>query len=44
MTAPGSGALHMQTAYAKADPNDLTAAGRKALVRLVTAIQRERQE
>ena len=33
----------MLTAYAKADRDDLTAADRKALARLVTAIQRERQ-
>ena len=33
----------MLTAYAKADRDDLTAADRRALVRLVTAIERERQ-
>ena len=37
-------AIYMLTAYAKADRDDLTAADRKALVRLVTAIERERQE
>ena len=36
-------AAYMLTAYAKADRDDLTAADRRALVRLVTAIERERQ-
>ena len=36
-------AIYMLTAYAKADREDLTAADRRALVRLVTAIERERQ-
>ena len=36
-------AIYMLTAYAKADRDDLTAADRRALVRLVTAIERERQ-
>ena len=39
----GPEAIYMLTAYAKADRDDLTAADRKALARLVTAIQRERQ-
>ena len=39
----GPEAVYMLTAYAKADRDDLTAADRKALVRLVTAIERERQ-
>ena len=33
----------MLTAYAKADRDDLTAADRKALARLVTTIERETQ-
>ncbi len=33
----------MLTAYAKADRDDLTAADRKALTRLVAEIERERQ-
>ena len=37
------GAVYMLTAYAKADRDDLTAADRKALVRLVAEIERERQ-
>lgn len=39
----GPEAIYMLTAYAKADRNDLTAADRKALARLVTTIERERQ-
>lgn len=38
----GPEAIYMLTAYAKADRDDLTAADRKALVRLVTAIEQER--
>ncbi len=34
----------MLTACAKADRDDLTAADRKSLARLVTAFERERQE
>ena len=34
----------MPTAYAKAHRDDLTAADRKSLLRLVTTIKRERQE
>ena len=37
----GPEAIYMLTAYAKADRDDLTAADRKALTRLVTAIKRE---
>ena len=33
----------MLTAYDKADRDDLTAADRRALVRLVTTIEQERQ-
>ena len=39
----GVRAIYMLTAYAKADRDDLTAADRRALVRFVTAIERERQ-
>ena len=39
----GIRAIYMLTAYAKADRDDLTAADRRALVRFVTAIERERQ-
>ena len=35
------GAIYTLTAYAKADRDDLTAADRKALARLVTEIERE---
>ena len=38
----GPEAIYMLTAYAKADRDDLTTADRKALVRLVTTIERER--
>ena len=38
----GPEAVYMLTAYAKADRDDLTATDRKALVRLVMAIERER--
>ena len=37
------GAVYMLTAYAKADRDDLTAADRKALARLVAEIERERR-
>ena len=37
----GPGAIYLLTAYAKADREDLTAADRKALSRLVAAIRRE---
>ena len=37
------GAVYMLTAYAKADRDDLTAADRKALARLVVEIERESQ-
>ena len=37
----GPEAIYMLTAYAKADRDDLTAADRKALSRLVTAIKKE---
>ena len=40
----GTGGIrNMLTAYAKADRDDLTAADRKALARLVAEIERERQ-
>ena len=39
----GPEAVYMLTAYAKADRDDLTAADRKALVRLVTAIEQEKR-
>ena len=39
----GPEAVYMLTAYAKADRDDLTAADRRALMRLVTANQGERQ-
>ena len=34
----------MLTAYAKADRGDLSRADRKALIRMVVAIERERRE
>ena len=37
----GPGAIYMLAAYAKADQDDLTAADRKALTRLVGEIKRE---
>ena len=37
----GPEAIYMLTAYAKADRDDLTAADRKALSRLVAAIKKE---
>ena len=37
------GAVYMLTAYAKADRDDLTAADKKALARLVAEIEQERQ-
>ena len=40
----GPEAVYMLTAYAKADRDDLSAADRKALVRLVATIERERRE
>ena len=39
----GPEAIYMLTAYAKADRDDLKPADRKALVRLVKAIEQERQ-
>ena len=43
LLVPAPGAVYMLTAYAKADRDDLTAADRKALTRLVAEIERERQ-
>jgi len=40
----GPEAVYMLTAYAKADRDDLTAADRKALARLVATIKRETRE
>ncbi len=42
-TGASAEAIYMLTACAKADRDDLTAADRRAPVRLVTAIERERQ-
>ncbi len=39
----GPEAIYVLMAYTRADRDDLTAAHRTALVRLVTAIERERQ-
>ena len=40
----GPGSIYMLTAYAKADRDDLSPADRRALVRVVAAIEQERQE
>ena len=40
----GPGAVYMLTVYAKAERDDLTAADRKVLARLVAAIEREGRE